>query len=105
LLDLDQGMAPDAGAIPLSIERPRQEAESVASPAPAFANSTEPLRAPASAPQPSSSIASLQHAGLGVKQVVLLVVTMVFIAVAVSAAVTLYVTRGSRPPAAQTTQP
>ncbi|HEY6828444.1 MAG TPA: [Fe-Fe] hydrogenase large subunit C-terminal domain-containing protein [Gemmatimonadaceae bacterium] len=104
-LDLDEGMVTDARAIPLSIEGPRHEAESVASPTPAFANTMEPLRAPGSAPQPSPSIANLQHAGLGVKQVVLLVVTMVFIAVAVSAAVTLYVTRGSRPPAAETTQP
>jgi len=105
LLDLDEGVAPDPGAIPLSIEAPRQETESVVSSTRGFANSIEPLRAPASAPQPSGSIANLQHAGLGVKQVVLLVVTMVFIAVAVSAAVTLYVTRGSRPPAAETTQP
>ena len=39
------------------------------------------------------------------KQVVLLVVTMVFIAIAVSTAVTLYVARGARPPAVETNQP
>jgi hypothetical protein len=46
-----------------------------------------------------------QQTGLGMKQVVLLVVTMVFIAIAVSTAVTLYVARGTRPPAAETHQP
>jgi len=76
-LDLDETPPVDAGAIPVSIESSRSER-----PLPPFTPPT----------------AAVQHASLSLKQVVLLVVTMVCIAVAVSAAVTLYVARGSRPP-------
>ena len=79
-LDLDDIAPTDPGGIPVSIEAPRPES---------------------SAP----ALRSIPQTGLGVKQIVLLVVTMVFIAAAVSAAVTLYVTHGSRPPAVETRQP
>jgi len=82
----------------VSVEGPRHEAEPAHS-TPAFVNGVEPLRVA------SPAVTSVQQTGLGVRQVILLVVTMVFIAVAVSAAVTLYVTRGSRSPASETTQP
>ena len=83
--DLDDSSPADGGAIPVSIEAPRAES------------------APQSPPLPVA--AAVHNMGLGVKQIVLLVVTMVFIAAAVSAAVTLYVTHGSRPPAVETSQP
>jgi len=79
-LDLDDIAPTDAGAIPVSVEAPRAES-------------------------PPPAPASITQTGLSVKQIVLLVVTMVFIAAAVSAAVTLYVTHGSRPPAVETRQP
>ena len=102
-LDFEDNSAVDAGAIPVSIEAPRHETEAVPVRPHVPSNVTESVRTPSSSQQAAAT--TVQHAGLGVKQVVLLVVTMVFIAVAVSAAVTLYVTRGSRPPAAETTQP
>jgi hypothetical protein len=104
-LDFDDSPVVDGGAIPISIESPRQEAEPVHATPHGPANVVEPPRAPLSNSQPSPVVTSIQHTGLGLKQVVLLVLTMVFIAVAVSAAVTLYVTRGAHPPAAETTQP
>jgi hypothetical protein len=79
-LDLDEISSVENGAIPVSIEAPPA--------ANAHAVGT-----------------TIGQTGLGVKQIVVLVVTMVFIAAAVSAAVTLYVTHGSRPPAVETTQP
>jgi len=88
-LDLDDTSPSDVGAIPVSIESPRPENP----PAPTAGTAPPP---PAHRSQPVS---------LGLRQVVLLVVTMVFIAVAVSAAVTLYVTRGARPPVVETNQP
>ncbi len=106
-LELDDNSAAGAGAIPVSIEGPRQETEAAAttSSTPPFPHIIEPLRVSAIDQQPTPAATSVHQAGLGIKQVILLVVTMVFIAVAVSAAVTLYVTRGSRPPTAETTQP
>lgn len=84
--DLDADSPADAGAIPVSIETPRAEGT--------------PQRH-----QPPAVVNGVHNTGLGVKQIVLLVLTMVFIAAAVSAAVTLYVTHGSRPPAVETNQP
>ena len=104
-LDFDDSPPVDGGAIPVSVEARRHEAEPAPVTPHAPLNGAEPLRASPSNPQPSPVLTSVQHTGLGLKQVVLLVLTMVFIAVAVSAAVTLYVTRGARQPAAETTQP
>ncbi|HEV8217326.1 MAG TPA: [Fe-Fe] hydrogenase large subunit C-terminal domain-containing protein [Gemmatimonadaceae bacterium] len=104
-LDLDEISSLENGAIPVSIETPRSESS-----APAPASRTEGSAhvdpgAVANAPYSRSIATTIAQSGLGVKQIVLLVLTMVFIAAAVSAAVTLYVTHGSRPPAAETTQP
>lgn len=104
-LDFDDSPTSDGGAIPVSIETPRQEAEPVPATIHGPVNGVESPPAPSSNPESPPMVPSVQHTGLGLKQVVLLVLTMVFIAVAVSAAVTLYVTRGARPPAAETTQP
>jgi hypothetical protein len=98
-LDLDDSSPANGGAIPVSIEGPSRETAS--SPA---THAGLP-RVVANPPQPQSILTAIQHAGLGMKHVVLLVLTMVFIAAAVSAAVTLYVGRGARPPAAETNQP
>jgi hypothetical protein len=99
-LDLE-GVSPvESGALPVSIEGP--------SPANAVAPAVGHIEAPrmaADTPQWTSTAHGIQHTGLGMKQVVLLVVTMVFIAIAVSTAVTLYVARSGRPPAVETNQP
>jgi hypothetical protein len=94
-LDLEDSPPTSNGAIPVSVEGPARDASAVATPP------VEPPRVVSH--QPLSG--AIAQTGLGVKQLVLLVLTMVFIAVAVSAAVTLYVSRGSRPPAVQTNQP
>lgn len=100
-LDLDDAMPGQNGAIPVSIETAPPAIAAIAEPIAHI----DPARAPAGLPQTASAPTSTQQNGLGIKQIVLLVSTMVFIAVAVSAAVTLYVTRNSRPPAAETTRP
>jgi len=99
-LDLE-GVTPiESGAIPVSIEGPSPEIAV----APGVGHIEAP-RVAANPPQWTSAAPGVQHTGLGMKQVVLLVVTMVFIAIAVSTAVTLYVARGARPPAVETNQP
>jgi hypothetical protein len=99
-LDLEGGSPVETGAIPVSIEGPSREDTA----APAVGHIETP-RAVVGAPQSPPATTGFQQTGLGMKQVVLLVVTMVFIAIAVSTAVTLYVARGARPPAAETNQP
>jgi hypothetical protein len=99
-LDLDGGSPVESGAIPVSIEGPPTENTG----APAVAH-VEPPRMAANTSQWPPAAPVFQQTGLGMKQVVLLVVTMVFIAIAVSTAVTLYVARGTHPTAAETRQP
>jgi len=97
-LDLDDSPPSNGRAIPLSIEVPPRETI----PSPGL--HVEPTQV-ANAAKAQPTLTSLQYPGLGVKQLVLLVMTMVFIAAAVSAAVTLYVARGARPAPTQTSQP
>jgi hypothetical protein len=88
----------------VSIENPRVNSSFPAL-SPPLTDLATPVEARAIPASPQLHPAGILPHSLGMKQVVLLVVTMVCIAIAVSATVTLYVARSVRPPAVETNQP